>query len=598
MKENKTKVQDTPVKNKGGYGVLSLMAMIVGIVIGSGIFAKNAGLITSAGSTAMVALTWIVGSIVVISIVIAFIEIITITEIANEQSTTANWGRKLLGIRFGKFIGYYITLVYFPIIIAALFQFASTSFLETVSYTTPTNEWFLSLTATGNEFNYMLAIIGVSFIFMVIIMGINAMTTKPGKYFQNIGTMIKTIPLFFVIIVFIYMISTNVDSIHFYTAAELGNTAPADGMEMLKLVMATIPAVLFAFDGFLLAGALSKESKSPTSFRTAFILSMIFIIIIYITFSIAVLGLGNPEDAFEASYGDYGSITNAVFAVFSEEKAKIISPIINGIITISMLTGVSGCSIASYRSLSDLSANNLVKDPDMKYIRKNRFGISEGSGAAIIGITIFWYLLSIGMDTYLAHEADAALAVADFSSNLIIIVAYFIYAIIIFGALINRFKKEENRVPVKKNILFLPAALFAIISTTIITGFFAYQIFEPIFSDPSDKVAQMKILYTIIFFGMIILLYVYNSIRTWRLKDDFLTKKRVATADYYGELSDEKMIPEELVRERLIQLEKGINNVADIALEYKTKADKLEKELAVVKKPRLKRNQLLKRNRK
>ena len=84
------------------------MAMIIGIVIGSGIFVKNAGLIQGNGSILLTIISWVVGSLIVLTIIIAFFEIISITEIASEQSTMYNWGRHLYGIRFGKFTGYFL----------------------------------------------------------------------------------------------------------------------------------------------------------------------------------------------------------------------------------------------------------------------------------------------------------------------------------------------------------------------------------------------------------------------------------------------------------------------------------------------------------
>ncbi len=573
--------------NKGGYGLLSLMAMIIGIVIGSGIFVKNAGLISSAGSSSIVALTWIVGALVVIAIVIAFIEIISITEISGEQSTTANWGRKLLGIRFGKMIGFYITLIYFPIIIAALFQFASQSFLETISYATTNNTWYTDLVAKGNEFNYMLATIGVAFLFLVVVMIINAFTVKPGKYLQNIGTMVKTIPLFFVIIVFIYMIGANADQIQFATADDLANLDANSGTQStFTLVMATIPAVLFAFDGFLLAGALSKEAKKPSTFRWAFILSMVFIIVIYLTFSVATLGLGQFGEVVNADgdflyygneFGAYGTITNTIYSVFDESKADIISPVINGIITLSILTGVSGCGIAASRSLSDLSAHNTIKDPELKYVHKNRFGVSEGAGLAMMLSTLFWFVLVTGMDAYISHETGIMLSVAGFSSDLVVIGAFFLYSLIILGALFNRMKKKDNRVPVKKNLLFIPAALVGSLLTLLITFYYAYMVFEPVFADPSDTIAMFKLIYFVIFMAAIVFLYVYNSMRTWKLKEDFIIKKKAAVAVYYGEEGADNLIPEALVRERLNTIETKLE-------EYVSKSEeKHAKEIAELK---------------
>ncbi len=117
MKRNK---KITNKNNNGRFGILSLMAMTIGVVIGSGIFVKNSSLLTVNGSVLYTLISWLLVSLIVIMIVIAFLEIITIIEISDEQSTITNWGRHLIGIRFGNYLGYYMTLVYFPIMMAAL----------------------------------------------------------------------------------------------------------------------------------------------------------------------------------------------------------------------------------------------------------------------------------------------------------------------------------------------------------------------------------------------------------------------------------------------------------------------------------------------
>ncbi len=520
-KENKV-VDTQQQKNKGGYGLLSLMAMIIGIVIGSGIFAKNAGLITSAGSSLMVAITWIVGALLIITLVIAFLEIISITEIAGEQSTLANWGKRLVGVKFGKFLGIYFTLIYFPIIMAALFQFATDSFLHTISYAITDlhdDSWYNSLTDSAITFEG--TVVAIAFVFLIIIMAINAISVAPGKYFQNLGTMIKTIPLFTMIILFFVMLGSS-DGIHFASNQDLidngiigTDSNPLDGgfSASLKAIMMTMPAVLFAFDGFLIAGALSKEGKKPTTFRTAFVLSMITIIVIYLLYSMSVLGLG---DVTNDAHGKYGSLSNAIYSTFDEDVAKIVDPVATGIITISMLTGVSGCSIASYRLLGDLSVNNIIKDADGKILEKNKAGVNTSGAVIMIGLTMMWFFLGVTFDSILVSQnpENGALNIVGFSSDMIIIWAYFVYTIVIIGAMINRFTHKQL---VHKKLLFWPASIVAVLLTFVITAIFAWQILFPPNGDTSNIIWQAKMLYTIIFFAMIIIVYLFLGLGTGKM---------------------------------------------------------------------------------
>ncbi len=511
MKKEKSVVQTVPQENKkGGYGLLSLMAMIIGIVIGSGIFAKNAGLISSAGSSAMVAISWLLGALIIITMVIAFLEIISVTEITGEQSTITNWGRRLVGVKFGKFSGIYFTLMYFPILLAGLFQIGADSFLHSLSYAiTPdhTDSWYNGLSAVGFEG----ALITVALIFILIIATINAVSIKPGKYFQNLGTAVKTIPLIFIIVIFFMMIGSG--DLHFATNDELYNSGYANGFTNNPLdgtkntaflaLMATMPAVLFAFDGFLLAGSLSREAKKPTTFRVAFIASIFFIVAIYLLYSMAILGMG---DYTTNEHGAYGSISNAIYSVFDADTAAVLDPVVTGIITISILTGASGCSIASYRSMADLSTQNIFEDPNGDILQKNKSGINTNGAFLMIGIALIWFFIGSGFDSYLTASGNGGpLTVVGFSLDMIIVWAYFIYTIIILFAVINRFSKKTL---VHKRLLFWPASIITIFCTFIITVEFAMMVLLPGDSGMSDPVWKAKMIYTVIFFVVFASIYI------------------------------------------------------------------------------------------
>ncbi len=591
----KSKSSDNKVNKNGNYGVLSLMAMTIGIVIGSGIFFKNLSLLATSETIGNLLISWIIGSLIVISLVIAYLEIISVTEISGEQSTIANWGRKLLGIRFGKFVGYYFTFIYFPIVLSALFEFSSSFLLDTVFIAVDKPVWL------QNDINYTLCIILVAFVLLAIVLSINSILSKPGKYLQNIGTAIKVIPLIFIIGLAIML----------FAGAGVGNpivepgfnyeTSNPSGNSNIQLILATIPAILFTFDGFLFAGALSKEAKKPSSFRISYILSMIFIVIVYLLFSVGVIYLGSPDQTLVSNSAEFGTITNAIYNVFGYTKvSEILSMLTSIIITISILTSASGCSIAAGRSLSDLSVHNAVKDSEFKYITRNKSGVSEGAGLYILFLTIIWFVLSISMDTYIVIEGGDSLVIADFSSNLIIIFAFFIFATIVIGGLLNRMRRPDKldekgnvikngtRVPVKKNILFIPSAIISVILTFIITIYFGYSIFEPIFhGDFKDPVTLMKVVYSIVFISMIVLSYIWHSIATFRLKPEYLLKKERAVAKYYGELSDiddQSSIDEELVRRKLKNLEDKLEKIGNKALEYKEKAETMELEIKNLKK--------------
>lgn len=540
------------INQKGGYGLLSLMAMIIGIVIGSGIFVKNGSLLSVNGDVGSSLIAWLIGSLIVIAILISFLEIISITEIADEQATLSNWGRHLLGIKFGKSMGYYVTLVYFPLIIAGLMSFAGDQFLSTLEESGAIKN---HLTGMNRE----LAIIGITIIIILIISLMNTFTVLPGKYLQNIGTTIKTIPLIFVIGLFLFLVISNSAEIDFnQTIPDDMISAENKGIPKMGLIFMTVPLILFSFDGFLLAGSLSKEAKSPTLFKTAFVSSLLFIILIYVLFSVAIFGVGTATQVVDLEtgnmvweHGAYGTITNAIFAGIENEKAAaIISPIVSGIIVISIVTGASGCFIASSRMLSDLSAHNALLDKKMKYITKNKYGVSTSSGKTILALILFWFLIALTFDSLLiSNNPNLVLPITGYMTDLIVIGSFTTYVIVIFGALKNRFVKEEKRVEVKKNIFFIPAAIISITLTMLITLFFAFTTLTPFavilgaeWSSAEWTIYWAKLIFFVMFIIYTITIISSNLKRTNNIEEDLIKSKALQKAIYYGEKIEENPI--------------------------------------------------------
>ena len=516
--------------NQKGYGLLSMMAMIIGLVIGSGIFAKNVGLIDVAGSVGMVIFAWVITSLLIVTLSIAFIEVISITEITGEQSTVNNWGKHLLGIRFGKTMGYYMAYLYFPITIASLYQYTSDQLLLVI----PGLDY---QSLSENPLQYMGTVFLIAFILMAVVMLINSVFTKPGKYFQNVGTVIKTIPLFFIVIVFLTVVG-NTKFINWPLQSELIDQGVVDKSKSttspLLLLIATMPAILYSFDGYIIAGELSNEAKGPAHFRIAFIVSVIFIIIIYILFSVATLGLGSLDSTLNGGW-KYGTMNNAIYTLchrkgWSEATIEGIALTNNIIIFISMLTAASGFSIAAYRSLSDLSAIQIIKDERNLYVTKNNHGIAPESGYVMTAITFLWFTIAIIMDFIIAETMGLKMVMCDFASNFITVGIYFLQTLIIVFALVNRF---TNKVKTKKNIFFIPTAIISSIFIAIVTFINLFVIFYPVGGEITT-VYLVEILYTLMVLISLGIIYWYQSKKLKEITEEMQKEKDIKVSEYYS----------------------------------------------------------------
>ena len=111
---------DNKLKRSIGFG--SAFSIVIGTIIGSGIFFKQASVLDSAGSTTMALLAWIFGGLITLAAGL------TIAEIGAQMPYTGGlyvYIENLYGRILGFMAGWMQIIVYGPAIIAAVAGFMS-----------------------------------------------------------------------------------------------------------------------------------------------------------------------------------------------------------------------------------------------------------------------------------------------------------------------------------------------------------------------------------------------------------------------------------------------------------------------------------------
>ncbi len=491
---NQTTMSETQ-HPKREFGLLSMIAMVMGIVIGSGIFAKNAGLVGTNGSMYITFASWLVGAFLVLAIVIAFLELFTMTEKANEQSTYANWGRMLINPTFAKIAGVYFIYVNLPISIVTMAYFAGNRIVDVV---------FVSWMGVNVLWTYFLIRVIVVMALLSYFFTINGFYTKPGKYLQNIGTTVKVIPLAFVFFLFVIMMMVDFNSLNpifakdFNAALRETSGINNQGVSGLLVFAATMPAIIFVFDGFLTSGSLSKEAKTKTTYRSAVLIGIIAITVVYLTYSFGVFSLGDPfiyngnnlswaeynklslvEQANVSMNENFGEINNAITAVWA--NAEWFGDIITLIVAISIVTSVSGITMSCMRGVADLSANNLIADPEGKAITRNEHNSLPGAMKIVVMLSIGYFaidtlldVIAIPSDSWTTDTNFHLTAGSDFFSNLTSVGSFIIMATLLAAGIHNR---RTGKVDSEKFKVFIPAAVIAISTLIIIVAIYSLQLF-------------------------------------------------------------------------------------------------------------------------
>ena len=251
------------IKNARKIGFWMSLAMLVGSVIGIGIFFKNESvkITTGANSTAWL-LAWIVGGLLSLSAAISFSEIGSMK--TGKVSGLPGWAEKIAGKKFGYFTRFNFVFIYYGLFIPAFGYYISFAFFDflisTGGISSHPDVWVHTIVA----------------IFLIIIpIVIRIISVYISGIIQIVTTGLKILPLIIAIIVGIALANTH--------NLEGGENAFTNGtaFDFSKLI-AALPAVLFAYDAFLNSSQLTNKTKGgQKTVSKVIIVGMLFIITLY-----------------------------------------------------------------------------------------------------------------------------------------------------------------------------------------------------------------------------------------------------------------------------------------------------------------------------
>ena len=372
------------IKTGRKLGFFAALAMLVGSVVGIGIFFKNGSVLGASDGNGATALTaWIVGGLLSLAAAVSFSELGTRMKTKNVHGLPA-WAEKYGGKKLGYFVRFNYFSVFFALLTPIVAFFVSELFFVFLKSTD-------AITAVPAVWVNGLIALGLS----VLVIVLNFWSVKASGWVQTVTTILKFMPLVLAAVIGIAMFNThngwetNIKGVptHVY-----GSNSFKHGSFSFTGLLAALPAVLFAYDAFLSVAGLPEKTKGGTKTVSKVILvGMISIIVLYSTIAVAAMLHG-------------GSIEHIVMDGLPYSAGKALSIFVMLFLFISGYGVLNGLG-AAFVAYSEQTFNTSTVFGTKKL--KNKFGGKNGLYIYSAIAFITGYLLSVvpgmilGSDKYI-----------------------------------------------------------------------------------------------------------------------------------------------------------------------------------------------------
>ena len=273
---------------KKDLGLIATMALVIGMVIGSGIFMKPGKVILAAGDSTMALMAWVLGGVITLAAGL------TVAELGVQIPRTGGlytYLDEVYGKLWAYTYGWMQTVIYGPATIGALGLYFSSLLLP-----------FFNI-SDGLKLP-----IAVGIVFFLT--AINCLGSKYGGFIQTVATIGKLIPIGLIIILGLWQGNGQILGMS-------SGVSPALGMG------AAILATLWAYDGWIGVSFVAGEMKNPAKqLPRAIIIGLSIVIVAYITINIAILHILPADEV--AGLGKLAASTVAGL-LFGEVGGRVIS---------------------------------------------------------------------------------------------------------------------------------------------------------------------------------------------------------------------------------------------------------------------------------
>ena len=314
------------------YGLPTAICMVVGTVIGSGVFFKAQNVLQATGGNMPLGiLAWVLTGILMIFCSAQFAVMATKYE---KVSGVVDYAEATCGKGYAYYLAWFMANIYYP---------GMTSVLAWVSA-----RYFGVLFGWSMVGPEVLALAGF---LLISSYALNALSPKMAGKFQVSATVIKLIPIFLMAIVgTIVGLTTGTLTNNFTTVVSEAVGGTSGGL------FAAIVATVFAYEGWIVATSINAELKDPKkNLPLALVIGSFIVVLAYVLYYIGVAGGASNEIL----------IQKGATTAFTNIFGTVGGTLLNICIVVSCLGTLNGLMVGATRGMYAMASREEGPRPEL-----------------------------------------------------------------------------------------------------------------------------------------------------------------------------------------------------------------------------------------
>ncbi len=378
------------------YGLMTAIAMVTGVVIGSGVFFKAEKVLSATGGDLKLGIaSWIIGGLIMLACAYAFSILANRFEKVNGL---VDYAEATVGKKYAYFIGWFTTVIYYPCL------------TMTLAWVTARYTCVLLFDDAADITGGLCMTIAAGY--LILSFAINLLSPVIAGKIQVSTTIIKLIPLLLMAVGGLIFGLTKGYTVENFTTV-------VNEVDKSTALFTAICATAFAYDGWIVATTINAELKdAKKNLPRALVFGSLAVIIVYILYYVGLAGgITNAEmmaggeagakNAFSAVFGSLGGTGLFVFVI------------------ISCFGTLNGLMVACSRGMFSLASRNEGPNPKV-YVQVDKATNMAPSSATLGLLMCVVWLLFFYCSQFSSFGSSWGIFAFD-PTELPIVTSYFLY---------------------------------------------------------------------------------------------------------------------------------------------------------------------------